>query len=75
MQRIDAMMNGQVKVQGLPDINKLPADRESVFYFNVEIPPNQINQHTADCAADAYQTVLATEGAGEHEHENRGSIG
>ncbi len=40
VQRIDAMMNGQVKVQGLPDINKLPADRESVFYFNVrEIPP------------------------------------
>jgi len=24
VQRIDAMMNGQVKVQGLPDINKLP---------------------------------------------------
>lgn len=35
VQRIDAMMNGQVKVQGMPDINKLPADRESVFYFNV----------------------------------------
>ena len=51
VQRIDAMMNGQVKVQGLPDINKLPAE------------------HTADCAADAYQTVLATEGAGEHQHE------
>ena len=40
VQRIDAMMNGQVKVQGLPDISKLPADRESLFYFNVrEIPP------------------------------------
>lgn len=45
VQRIDAMMNGQVKVQGLPDINKLPADRESVFYFNVrEIRRNQINR-------------------------------
>ena len=29
VQRIDSMMNGQVKVQGMPDINKLPADRES----------------------------------------------
>ena len=35
VQRIDSMMNGQVKVQGMPDINKLPADRESMFYFNV----------------------------------------
>ncbi len=35
VQRIDSMMNGQVKVQGMPDINKLPADRESLFYFNV----------------------------------------
>lgn len=31
VQRIDAMMNGQVKVQGMPDINKLPADRERVL--------------------------------------------
>ena len=31
VQRIDSMMNGQVKVQGMPDINKLPADRESLF--------------------------------------------
>ncbi|MDA4181464.1 fimbria/pilus periplasmic chaperone, partial [Escherichia coli] len=35
VQRIEAMMNGQVKIQGLPDIHKLPADRESMFYFNV----------------------------------------
>lgn len=41
VQRIDSMMNGQVKVQGMPD-NKLPADRESLFYFNVrEILQNQ----------------------------------
>ena len=51
MQRIDAMMNGQVKVQGLPDINKLPADRESVFYFNVrEIPPKSNKPNTLQIA-------------------------
>lgn len=35
VQCIDVMMNGQVKVQGLLDINKLSVDCESVFYFNV----------------------------------------
>lgn len=40
VQRIDAMMNGQVKIQALPDIHTLPSDRESLFYYNVrEIPP------------------------------------
>lgn len=51
VQRIDAMMNGQVKVQGLPDINKLPADRESMFYFNVrEIPPKSNKPNTLQIA-------------------------
>ena len=30
VQRIDAMMNGQVKIQALPDIHTLPSDRESL---------------------------------------------
>ncbi len=51
VQRIDAMMNGQVKVQGLPDINKLPADRESAFDFNVrEIPPKSNKPNTLQIA-------------------------
>lgn len=51
VQRIDSMMNGQVKVQGMPDINKLPADRESVFYFNVrEIPPKSNKPNTLQIA-------------------------
>ena len=51
VQRIDSMMNGQVKVQGMPDINKLPADRESVFYFNVrEIPPKSNKANTLQIA-------------------------
>ncbi|WP_227550703.1 fimbria/pilus periplasmic chaperone, partial [Klebsiella quasipneumoniae] len=45
------MMNGQVKVQGMPDINKLPADRESLFYFNVrEIPPKSNKANTLQIA-------------------------
>ena len=40
VQRIEAGEKSQVKIQSLPDINKLPQDRESVFYFNLrEIPP------------------------------------
>ncbi|RZN39511.1 fimbrial protein [Escherichia sp. E2593] len=51
VQRIDAMMNGQVKIQGLPDIHKLPADRETMFYFNVrEIPPKSNKANTLQIA-------------------------
>ncbi|MBN4752089.1 fimbria/pilus periplasmic chaperone, partial [Escherichia coli] len=39
------------KVQGMPDINKLPADRESMFYFNVrEIPPKSNKPNTLQIA-------------------------
>ncbi|MCZ5740532.1 fimbria/pilus periplasmic chaperone, partial [Escherichia coli] len=51
VQRIEAMMNGQVKIQSLPDIHKLPADRESMFYFNVrEIPPKSNKSNTLQIA-------------------------
>ena len=40
IQRIEPGDKSQIKVQSLPDIAKLPQDRESVFYFNLrEIPP------------------------------------
>lgn len=40
VQRVEAGDKSQVKIQSLPDITKLPQDRESVFYFNLrEIPP------------------------------------
>ncbi|WP_369308852.1 fimbria/pilus periplasmic chaperone [Providencia rettgeri] len=40
VQRVEAGESSQVKIQSLPDVNKLPQDRESVFYFNLrEIPP------------------------------------
>ena len=66
VQRIEAMMNGQVKIQGLPDIHKLPADRESMFYFNV--PEIEQIQHATNRSSDAYQTFLATESSGKKHH-------
>ncbi|MBG3128753.1 fimbria/pilus periplasmic chaperone [Proteus mirabilis] len=40
IQRIEPSDKSQIKIQALPDISKLPNDRESVFYFNLrEIPP------------------------------------
>ncbi len=60
------MMNGQVKIQALPDIHTLPSDRESLFYYNVRDPAKvRESQHPANCAANPHQAVLATKGAGE----------
>lgn len=40
VQRIEPGKPSQIKVQSLPDIKRLPQDRESLFYFNMrEIPP------------------------------------
>lgn len=40
VQRVEPGESSQVKIQSLPDVNKLPQDRESVYYFNLrEIPP------------------------------------
>ncbi|HHR1398241.1 fimbria/pilus periplasmic chaperone [Klebsiella oxytoca] len=40
VQRIEAGAKSAVRVQVLPDVSKLPKDRESVFWFNLrEIPP------------------------------------
>lgn len=40
VQRVEPGAKSQIRISSLPDIAKLPQDRESVFYFNVrEIPP------------------------------------
>ncbi|HGB4478450.1 TPA: molecular chaperone [Salmonella enterica] len=40
VQRLEAGTKSMVRVSALPDIIKLPQDRESLFYFNLrEIPP------------------------------------
>ncbi|WP_303622082.1 fimbria/pilus periplasmic chaperone [Enterobacter sp. CC120223-11] len=40
IQRIEPEAKSQVKIQALPAAGSLPADRESLFYFNLrEIPP------------------------------------
>ncbi len=58
------MMNGQVKVQGMPDINKLPATARACSTSTcVKFRRNRINPHVTDSAANAHQAVLATKGA------------
>ncbi|MGP3590258.1 fimbrial biogenesis chaperone [Vagococcus sp. WN89Y] len=40
VQRLEPDKKSQVRITATPDINKLPQDRESLFYFNLrEIPP------------------------------------
>lgn len=51
VQRIEAGGKSQVKVQGLPAVQQLPQDRESVFYFNLrEIPPRSGEANTLQIA-------------------------
>ncbi len=56
------MMNGQVKIQGLPDIHKLPpiGNRCSISTC-AKFRRNRTIQHAANRPPDAYQTFLATE--------------
>lgn len=40
LQRLEAGAKSMIRLTATPDINKLPQDRESLFYFNLrEIPP------------------------------------
>ncbi|MGF6593716.1 fimbria/pilus periplasmic chaperone [Pseudomonas sp. 2835] len=51
IQRLEAGANSQVKIQGLPELNLLPQDRESLFYFNLrEIPPRSDKPNTLQIA-------------------------
>ncbi|SDU99593.1 fimbria/pilus periplasmic chaperone [Pseudomonas mucidolens] len=51
IQRLEAGTNSQVKIQGLPELSRLPQDRESLFYFNLrEIPPRSDKPNTLQIA-------------------------
>ncbi len=51
IQRLEAGANSQVKIQGLPQLNQLPQDRESLFYFNLrEVPPRSDKSNTLQIA-------------------------
>ncbi|QKN79772.1 fimbria/pilus periplasmic chaperone [Scandinavium goeteborgense] len=51
IQRIDAGGKSQIKLQALPEVNSLPQDRESVYYFNLrEIPPRSNKPNTLQIA-------------------------
>ncbi|MTC61462.1 fimbria/pilus periplasmic chaperone [Providencia rustigianii] len=51
VQRIEPASASQVKIESLNDINRLPQDRESFFYFNLrEIPPKSGKPNTLQIA-------------------------
>ncbi|MBH3423983.1 MULTISPECIES: fimbria/pilus periplasmic chaperone [Pseudomonas] len=51
VQRLEPGASSQVKIQGLPELSKLPQDRESLFYFNLrEIPPRSDKPNTLQIA-------------------------
>ncbi|MEG0866477.1 MAG: fimbria/pilus periplasmic chaperone [Hafnia sp.] len=51
VQRVEPGAKGQVKVQVSSDLNSLPQDRESTFYFNMrEIPPRSDKPNTLQIA-------------------------
>lgn len=51
IQRIEPGQPSQIKIQALPTVNKLPQDRESLYYFNLrEIPPKSKKPNTLQIA-------------------------
>lgn len=51
VQRIEAGAKSAIRIQVLPDVSKLPKDRESVFWFNLrEIPPRSDKQNVLTLA-------------------------
>ena len=51
VQRLEPGASSQVKIQGLPELNLLAQDRESIFYFNLrEIPPRSDKANTLQIA-------------------------
>ncbi|WP_395489083.1 fimbria/pilus periplasmic chaperone [Cedecea davisae] len=51
LQRVEPGAKGQIKVQVASDMEQLPQDKESVFYFNVrEIPPKSTKANSLQIA-------------------------
>lgn len=51
VQRVEPGTASQVKIQSTPAIDKLPTDRESIYYFNLrEIPPRTNKPNTMQIA-------------------------
>ena len=51
VQRLEPGARSQIKIQGLPELNLLAQDRESIFYFNLrEIPPRSDKANTLQIA-------------------------
>ncbi|MEN4947356.1 fimbria/pilus periplasmic chaperone [Pseudomonas proteolytica] len=51
VQRLEPGASSQIKIQGLPELNLLSQDQESLFYFNLrEIPPRSDKANTLQIA-------------------------
>lgn len=51
LQRLEPNQSSQVKVQAMPTAKQLPADRETLYYFNLrEIPPKSDTPNTLQIA-------------------------
>lgn len=51
IQRLEPGKTSQIKIQKLPEINNLPTDRETLYYFNLrEIPPRSDKPNTLQIA-------------------------
>lgn len=51
IQRLEPEMESLVKIQSLPSLQKLPQDKESLFYFNLrEVPPRSDKPNTLQLA-------------------------
>ncbi len=51
LQRVEPGKFSQVKIEALPVVNRLPQDRETLFYFNLrEIPPRNTQENMLQIA-------------------------
>ncbi|WP_110915607.1 fimbria/pilus periplasmic chaperone [Enterobacter roggenkampii] len=64
IQRLEPGKSSQVKIQGLPIINTLPQDRETLFYFNLrEIPPKSNKPNSLQIALQTRVKLFYRPGA------------
>ncbi|ALP41373.1 molecular chaperone [Aeromonas schubertii] len=54
VQRVDANQKSIVRIASVPDVEKLPKDRESIYYFNLrEIPPKSDKSNVLQIAVQS----------------------
>ena len=63
LQRVEPSERSVVRITKTPEADRLPQDRESVFYFNLrEIPPKSTKTNVMQLALQTQIAVLPAEG-------------